>query len=79
MPSMASRMVAIIASLALAGCSTVAPVSGQRLDEGSTPYRGYPCQDFEFLCVVAVAALVGGIIIATKVHSDEPDLAVVTP
>jgi hypothetical protein len=76
---MASRMVAIIASLALAGCSTVAPVSGQRLDEGSTPYRGYPCQDFEFLCVVAVAALVGGIIIATKVHSDEPDLAVVTP
>jgi hypothetical protein len=79
MPSMASRMVAIIASLAMAGCSTVAPVNGPRLDEGSAPYRGYPCQDFEFLCVVAVAALVGGIIVATKVHSDEPALASVTP
>ena len=79
MPSMASRMVAIIASLAMAGCSTVAPVSGPRLDEGSAPYRGYPCQDFEFLCVVAVAALVGGIIVATKVHSDEPALASATP
>jgi hypothetical protein len=72
-------MVAVIASLATAGCSTVTPITGQRLDEGSAPYHGYPCEDYEFLCVVAVAALVGGIIIATKVHSDEPDLTVVTP
>ena len=59
-----NRIVAIIAALALAGCSTIGTINEQRLDAGAAPLeaqapRSYPCQDAEFLCIVAIGAIVG--------------------
>ena len=73
-----SRMVAVIASLALAACSSIGTINGQRLDVGATPndagpapHYWHPCEDFEFLCIVAVAAAVG-FAIAFSQHSKTP-------
>ncbi len=62
-----SRMVAVIASLALAGCSSIGTINGQRLDVGATPsdagpapHYWHPCEDYEWLCIagaIGIAAL----------------------
>ncbi len=59
-----SRMVAVIASLALAGCSSIGTINGQRIDGGTplsdeapTPHYWHPCEDFEWLCIVGVAGI----------------------
>lgn len=74
MPPKLSRLVAAVASLSLACCSTIGSINGQRIEAGPAhtmpaPDRGYLCEDFEFLCVVAVGAIIGGVIVATKVKS----------
>jgi hypothetical protein len=67
-----SRIVAVVASLALAGCSTMGTRHEQQLDAGAapqearTPYHAYPCQDFEFLCIVAVGAIVAFAIVYSQ-------------
>ena len=69
-----SRIVAIVASLALAGCSTVGTINEQRLDAGTAPppSRSYPCQDAEFLCIVAIGAIVGFAIAYSQDSEDLP-------
>ena len=70
-----SRIVAIVASLALAGCSTVGTINEQRLDAGTAPSeapRSYPCQDAEFLCIVAIGAIVGFAIAYSQDTEDLP-------
>jgi len=59
-----SRLVALVASLALAGCSSIGVINGQRLDVGattdadSTPHYWHPCEDFEWACIAGVASVV---------------------
>jgi hypothetical protein len=67
-----SRLVAAVASLALASCSSIGTINGTRLDAGATPDRGYPCEDFEWLCFVATAAIVGGVILALQKEKPLP-------
>ena len=74
-----SRMVALVASLALAGCSSIGTINGQRLDVGATPndagpapHYWHPCEDFEWLCLVAVAAVAGGIVLALQKEKPLP-------
>ena len=71
-----SPLVAVIASVALAACSSIGTINGQRLDVGNPPppgapavERGYPCQDFEFLCVVGVGGLIALIVVLATVKS----------
>ncbi len=69
-----SRMVAVIASLALAGCSSIGTINGQRLDVGATPsdagptpHYWHPCEDFEWLCVAGVVGIATlAILLATQ-------------
>ena len=68
-----SRLVAVLAALSLAGCSSIGTINGQRLDVGAAPqdagppqHQGYPCEDFEWLCIVAVGAVVGFAIALTQ-------------
>ena len=75
--SHSSRIVAIVASLALAGCSTVGTINEQRLDAGMAPLeaqapRSYPCQDAEFLCIVAVGAIAFFVIAYSQDSEDLP-------
>ena len=77
MSPMPSRIVAIVASLALAGCSTVGTINEQRLDAGTASReaqapRSYPCQDAEFLCIVAIGAIVGFAIAYSQDSEDLP-------
>ena len=59
-----SQVVAVVASLALAGCSSIGVINGQRLDVGattdadSTPHYWHPCEDFEWACIAGVASVV---------------------
>jgi hypothetical protein len=76
MTVIASRLVAIVASLALAACSSIGVINGQRLDVGNPPppaapavERGYPCQDFEFLCIVGVGGLIALIVVLATVKA----------
>ena len=77
MPRKPSRAVAVIASLALAACSSIGTINGQRLDVGNPPsagapppvHHGYPCEDFEFLCVVGVGGLIALIVVLATVKS----------
>ena len=76
MPRKPSRTVAAIASLALAACSSIGPINVQRLDIGATPHdgappvhHGYPCEDFEFLCIVGVGGLIALIVVLATVKS----------
>jgi len=78
-----SRMVALVASLALAGCSSIGTINGQRLDVGATPndagpapHYWHPCEDFEWLCIVAVAAVAGGIVLGLQKEKPLPPGAV---
>jgi hypothetical protein len=72
-----SPLVAIIASLALAACSSIGTINGQRLDAGNPPppgappqvHHGYPCEDFEFLCIVGVGGLIALIVVLATVKS----------
>jgi hypothetical protein len=71
-----SRAVAVIAALALAACSSIGTINGQRLDVGNPPppgapaaERGYPCQDFEFLCIVGVGGLIALMVVLATVKS----------
>jgi hypothetical protein len=81
-----SPLVAVIASLALAACSSIGTINGQRLDVGNPPpvgapavERGYPCQDFEFLCIVGVGGLVALIVVlATVKVGSAPNVATTT-
>ncbi len=64
MSSMPSRLLAAVASLALASCSTIGTINGQRLDVGASPYESppaardwHPCEDFEWLCIVGVVGI----------------------
>ena len=71
MPRKPSRAVAVIAALALAACSSIGSINGQRLDVGNPPpsgtpppvHQGYPCEDFEFLCIVGVGGLIALIVV----------------
>ena len=76
MPRKPSRTVAAIASLALAACSSIGPINVQRLDIGATPHdgappvhHGYPCEDFEFLCIVGVGGLIALIVVLATVKT----------
>ena len=78
MTSIASRLVAVVASLALAACSSIGTINGQRLDAGVGPqhagepppvHHGYPCEDFEFLCIVGVGGLIALIVVLATVKS----------
>jgi hypothetical protein len=76
MSAIASRLVAIVASLALAACSSIGTINGQRLDAGATTqdappaaHQGYPCEDFEFLCIVGVGGLIALIVVLATVKS----------
>ena len=69
-----SPLVAVIASLALAACSSIGTINGQRLDVGATSrdgtppvHHGYPCEDFEFLCIVGVGGLIALIVVVATV------------
>ncbi len=81
-----SRTVAVIASLALAACSSIGTINGQRLDVGAAPpgapppaHHGYPCEDFEFLCVVGVGGLIALIVVlATVKIGSAPNVATTT-
>jgi hypothetical protein len=81
-----SRTVAVIASLALAACSSIGTINGQRLDVGAAPpvapppaHHGYPCEDFEFLCVVGVGGLIALIVVlATVKVGSAPNVATTT-
>jgi hypothetical protein len=77
----ASRIVAVFASLALAACSSIGTINGQRLDVGATPqqagappppHQGYICEDMEFLCIVGVGGLVALIVVLATVHGSKP-------
>ena len=72
-----TRIVAVVASLALSGCSTVGTINDQRLDGGTAPppARSYPCQDAEFLCIVAIGAIVGFAIAYSQDSEDLPTAA----
>jgi hypothetical protein len=79
MPPKPSRMVAVVASMALAACSSIGTINGQRLDVGATPndagpapHYWHPCEDFEWLCIVAVAAVAGGIVLALQKEKPLP-------
>ena len=59
-----SRMVALVAALALAACSSIGTINGQRIDgratpneTGPAPPRSYPCQDLEWACFAVVASI----------------------
>ena len=74
-----SRIVAIVASLALAACSSIGTINGQRLDVGNppqdagpAPHYWHPCEDYEWLCIVAVAAVVGGIFLGLQKEKPLP-------
>ena len=74
-----SRMVALVASMALAGCSSIGTINGQRLDVGATPndagpapHYWHPCEDYEWLCIVAVAAVAGGIVLGLQKEKPLP-------
>ena len=82
-----SRTVAVIAALALAACSSIGTINGQRLDVGNPPpagapppvHHGYPCEDFEFLCIVGIGGLIALIVVvATVKGGGAPAGAVVT-
>jgi|GraSoiStandDraft_4_1057263.scaffolds.fasta_scaffold1274397_2 hypothetical protein len=70
-----SPLVAVIASLALAACSSIGTINGQRLDVGNPPqpgappaaHHGYPCEDFEFLCIVGVGGLIALLVVVATV------------
>jgi len=75
-----SRIVAIVASLALAACSSIGTINGQRIDAAAVPqnappepHHGYPCEDFEWLCVVGVGGLIGLIVVLATVHGTNPN------
>lgn len=64
MSSTPSRVLAAVASLSLASCSTIGTINGQRLDVGAAPYEPppvahdwHPCEDFEWLCIVGVVGI----------------------
>jgi hypothetical protein len=86
MTSIPSRLVAVFASLALAACSSIGTINGQRIDVGATPqdappaaHHGYPCEDFEFLCIVGVGGLIALIVVlATVKATPAPPGAVAT-
>jgi len=77
----ASRMVALIAGLAmvLSSCSSIGTINGQRLDVGaappgaSPPQQGHLCQDFEWLCIVGVGGLIALIVVVATVHGSNPN------
>jgi hypothetical protein len=77
MPRKPSRAVAVIAALALAACSSIGSINGQRLDVGNPPpsgtpppvHQGYPCEDFEFLCIVGVGGLIALIVVLATVKA----------
>jgi hypothetical protein len=86
MPRKPSRTVAVIAALALAACSSIGTINGQRLDVGNPPpvgaravHHGYPCEDFEFLCIVGVGGLIGlSVVLATVKVGSTPNVATTT-
>ena len=76
-----SRLVAVLAALSLASCSSIGTINGHRLDVGAKPPYGgeaplpaehhlHPCEDFEFLCIVGV----GGLIALIVVLAQDPEL-----
>jgi hypothetical protein len=75
-----SRLVAVVASLALAACSSIGVINGQRLDVGAAPqqaapappHQGYICEDMEFLCIVGVGGLIALIVVLATVHGSTP-------
>jgi hypothetical protein len=77
-----SRLVALIVALALAlaSCSSIRTINGQRLDVGTTPAnaappttQGHLCQDFEWLCIVGVGGLIALIVVVATVHGSNPN------
>jgi len=78
-----SPIVAIIASLALAACSSIGTINSQRLDKGAAPaaapndgnpapHYWHPCEDFEWLCVVGIGGLIALIVVAATVPGSHP-------
>jgi hypothetical protein len=83
-----SRMVALVASLALAACSSIGTINGQRIDgsatysdQDTTQHYWHPCEDFEWLCVVGVAGIVTLAVLLTTQRSvgNNSGAAVATP
>jgi hypothetical protein len=87
MTGIPSRLVAVVASLALAAWRSIGTINGQRLDVGNPPsvgapppaHHGYPCEDFEFLCIVGVGGLIALIVVLATVKSGSaPNVATTT-
>jgi hypothetical protein len=77
-----SRLVALIVALALAlaSCSSIGTINGQRVDVGASPpgtspapQEGHLCQDFEWLCIVGVVGLIALIVVVATVHGSNPN------
>ncbi len=81
-----SRMVALIASFALAACSSIGTINGQRLD-GSATYSDqdtaqhywHPCEDFEWLCIAGAVGIAALAVLLTQHSKSAPGGAATTP
>ena len=81
-----SRMVALVASLALAGCSSIGTINGQRLDVGATPYDAdpaphywHPCEDYEWACIAGVASIAVLAVLLSQHSTNVPSGAAAAP
>ncbi len=81
-----SRMVAVIASLSLAACSSIGTINGQRVDGGvsadeasPTPHYWHPCEDFEWLCIAGAIGIAALAVLLTQHSKSAPGGAGTTP
>jgi hypothetical protein len=81
-----SRLVALIASLALAGCSSIGTINGQRLDVGATPsdagptpHYWHPCEDYEWLCIAGAVGIAALAVLLTQHSKSAPGAAAPIP
>jgi len=80
---MSRKLVAVVAALAVAACSSIGTINGQRLDVGAgpqppagappPPHQGYICEDMEFLCIVGVGGLIALLVVVATSHGSNPN------
>ena len=83
-----SRLVAVLASLALASCSSIGTINGQRLDVGApptaydagpAPHYWHPCEDFEWACIAGVASIAVLTVLLVTQHSTKAPAVATIP
>ena len=81
-----SRIVALVAALSLAACSSIGTINGQRLDVGATPndagpapHYWHPCEDFEWACIAGVASIAVLTVLLVTQHSTKLPAGGTTP